>query len=118
MVLLSAWLQDMHFLYVLVAANLYARMHRLPGSQSQTELRELLKLLLEPGSTPQNLFSAEFGEAPVLYSSSCLSPPLVFSLCLEGRCLPKWQTANLLPFSLVLFGFVCLCVHLILILYV
>ncbi|XP_076774183.1 ubiquitin-like modifier-activating enzyme 7 isoform X2 [Arvicanthis niloticus] len=54
--------QDMHFLYVLAAANLYARMHGLPGSQSQTELRELLKLLLEPGSTPQNLFSAEFGQ--------------------------------------------------------
>lgn len=54
--------QDMHFLYVLAAANLYARMHGLPGSQSQTALRELLTLLQEPDSMPQNLFSAEFGQ--------------------------------------------------------
>lgn len=116
MVLLSAWLQDMHFLYVLAAANLYARMHGLPGSQSQTELRELLKLLLEPGSTPQNLFSAEFGEAPVLYSYSWPSPPLVFSLCLEGR----WGLKARQPIYLLFPGPLWFCVydHLILISYI
>ncbi|XP_037706814.1 ubiquitin-like modifier-activating enzyme 7 [Choloepus didactylus] len=44
--------QDMHLLYVLAAANLYAQMHRLPGSQDGTALRELLKLLLLPGPQP------------------------------------------------------------------
>lgn len=53
---------DMHFLYVLAAANLYARMHGLPGSQSQPALRELLTRLLESDSRPQNLFSAEHGQ--------------------------------------------------------
>ncbi|XP_031200617.1 ubiquitin-like modifier-activating enzyme 7 isoform X3 [Mastomys coucha] len=54
--------QDMHFLYILTAANLYARMHGLPGSQSRPALRELLKGLLESDPTPQNLFSAELGQ--------------------------------------------------------
>nr|XP_021518188.1 ubiquitin-like modifier-activating enzyme 7 isoform X2 [Meriones unguiculatus] len=60
--------QDMHFLYVLAAANLYAWMHGLPGSRNQNALRELLKQLPEPGSMGQNLFSAgaftpaEFGQ--------------------------------------------------------
>ncbi|XP_055485740.1 ubiquitin-like modifier-activating enzyme 7 isoform X4 [Psammomys obesus] len=60
--------QDMHFLYVLAAANLYAWMHGLRGSRNQDALRELLKLLPEPGSVGQNLFSAgaftpsEFGQ--------------------------------------------------------
>ncbi|XP_054549988.1 ubiquitin-like modifier-activating enzyme 7 isoform X2 [Talpa occidentalis] len=36
--------QDMHLLYVLAAANLYAQMHGLPGSQDQNELRERLRL--------------------------------------------------------------------------
>ncbi|XP_011889136.1 PREDICTED: ubiquitin-like modifier-activating enzyme 7 isoform X2 [Cercocebus atys] len=40
--------QDMHLLYVLAAANLYAQMHGLPGSQDSTALRELLKLLPQP----------------------------------------------------------------------
>lgn len=53
--------QDMHFLYVLAAANLYARMHGVSDSQSQTELREWLKLQ-EPDSMSRNLFSAEFGQ--------------------------------------------------------
>lgn len=70
----SAWLQDMHFLYVLAAANLYARMHGLLGSQSQPALRKLLKQLLESDSTPQNLFSAELGEALVFCICSCPSP--------------------------------------------
>lgn len=78
---ISAWLQDMHFLYVLAAANLYARMHGLPGSQSQPALRELLER--ESDCMPQNLFSAELGEASVLCSCSCPSPPQVFSSYLE-----------------------------------
>ncbi|XP_007982456.1 ubiquitin-like modifier-activating enzyme 7 isoform X4 [Chlorocebus sabaeus] len=40
--------QDIHLLYVLAAANLYAQMHGLPGSQDSTALRELLKLLPQP----------------------------------------------------------------------
>eukprot|EP00074_Homo_sapiens_P075149 XP_011532373.1 ubiquitin-like modifier-activating enzyme 7 isoform X4 [Homo sapiens] len=40
--------QDTHLLYVLAAANLYAQMHGLPGSQDWTALRELLKLLPQP----------------------------------------------------------------------
>ncbi|XP_044773073.1 ubiquitin-like modifier-activating enzyme 7 [Neomonachus schauinslandi] len=63
--------QDTHLLYVLAAANLYARMHRLPGSRDQTALRELLKMLPlpvpQPSATsfPNDLdlagASAEFG---------------------------------------------------------
>ncbi|XP_045847907.1 ubiquitin-like modifier-activating enzyme 7 isoform X3 [Meles meles] len=45
--------QDTHLLYVLAAANLYAQMHRLPGSRDQTALRELLESLLLP--VPQAL---------------------------------------------------------------
>ncbi|XP_057562522.1 ubiquitin-like modifier-activating enzyme 7 isoform X2 [Hippopotamus amphibius kiboko] len=45
--------QDTHLLYVLAAANLYAQMHGLPGSQDQTALRGLLKLL--PLPDPQDL---------------------------------------------------------------
>ncbi|XP_008701996.1 ubiquitin-like modifier-activating enzyme 7 [Ursus maritimus] len=44
--------QDTHLLYVLTAANLYARMHRLPGSRDQTALRELVKLLPLPRPQP------------------------------------------------------------------
>ncbi|XP_019061787.1 ubiquitin-like modifier-activating enzyme 7 isoform X1 [Fukomys damarensis] len=39
--------QDMHLLYILAAANLYAQMHGLPGSSDQTVLRELVNLLLQ-----------------------------------------------------------------------
>ncbi|XP_064452005.1 ubiquitin-like modifier-activating enzyme 7 isoform X3 [Mirounga angustirostris] len=63
--------QDTHLLYVLAAANLYARMHGLPGSRDQTALRELLKMLPLPvpqpsaASFPNDLnlagASAEFG---------------------------------------------------------
>lgn len=72
--LLWVSLQDMHLLYVLAAANLYAQMHGLPGSQDQTALRGLLNLL--PLPDPQNLDrifaseleldspSGEFGEVP------------------------------------------------------
>ncbi|KAG8523972.1 Ubiquitin-like modifier-activating enzyme 7 [Galemys pyrenaicus] len=40
--------QDTHLLYVLAAANLYAQMHGLPGSQDQIALRELLRSLRLP----------------------------------------------------------------------
>nr|XP_054360721.1 ubiquitin-like modifier-activating enzyme 7 isoform X2 [Mirounga angustirostris] len=63
--------KDTHLLYVLAAANLYARMHGLPGSRDQTALRELLKMLPLPvpqpsaASFPNDLnlagASAEFG---------------------------------------------------------
>ncbi|XP_034854324.1 ubiquitin-like modifier-activating enzyme 7 isoform X2 [Mirounga leonina] len=63
--------QDTHLLYVLAAANLYARMHGLPGSRDQTALRELLKMVPLPvpqpsaASFPNDLdlagASAEFG---------------------------------------------------------
>ncbi|XP_026634742.1 ubiquitin-like modifier-activating enzyme 7 [Microtus ochrogaster] len=48
---------DMHFLYVLAAANLYAQMHGLTGSQDQTSLRKLLKLLPKPESMRPDLIS-------------------------------------------------------------
>ena len=72
--LLWVSLQDTHLLYVLAAANLYAQMHGLPGSQDQTALRGLLNWL--PLPDPQNLDrifaseleldspSGEFGEVP------------------------------------------------------
>ncbi|XP_051060609.1 ubiquitin-like modifier-activating enzyme 7 isoform X2 [Phodopus roborovskii] len=50
--------QDMHFLYVLAAANLYAQMHGLPGSRDLAALRELLRLLEEPDSVHRSLISA------------------------------------------------------------
>ncbi|XP_053525359.1 ubiquitin-like modifier-activating enzyme 7 isoform X3 [Artibeus jamaicensis] len=40
--------QDTHLIYVLAAANLYARMHGLLGSQDQPALREMLQSLLLP----------------------------------------------------------------------
>ncbi|XP_023561800.1 ubiquitin-like modifier-activating enzyme 7 isoform X2 [Octodon degus] len=43
-------MQDMHLLYIMAAANLYAQMHELPGSSDQTALRELLKILLQTDS--------------------------------------------------------------------
>lgn len=78
--LLSAWLQDMHFLYVLAAANLYAQMHGLTGSRDQTSLRKLLELLPKPESMHPDLISdgtftpADFGEVLVLYSHPRLTP--------------------------------------------
>ncbi|XP_045056058.2 ubiquitin-like modifier-activating enzyme 7 isoform X2 [Desmodus rotundus] len=45
--------QDTHLLYVLAAANLYARVHGLPGSRDQPALREMLPSLLLP--EPQHL---------------------------------------------------------------
>lgn len=78
--LLSTWLQDMHFLYVLAAANLYAQMHGLPGSRDETSFRELLELLPKPESMHPDLISdgtfapAEFGDVIVLYSHPRLAP--------------------------------------------
>ncbi|XP_057623321.1 ubiquitin-like modifier-activating enzyme 7 isoform X4 [Chionomys nivalis] len=48
---------DMHFLYVLAAANLYAQMHGLTGSRDQTSLRKLLELLPKPESMHPDLIS-------------------------------------------------------------
>nr|XP_048279406.1 ubiquitin-like modifier-activating enzyme 7 isoform X3 [Myodes glareolus] len=48
---------DMHFLYVLAAANLYAQMHGLPGSRDETSFRELLELLPKPESMHPDLIS-------------------------------------------------------------
>ncbi|KAM6159579.1 ubiquitin-like modifier-activating enzyme 7 isoform 2-T2 [Erethizon dorsatum] len=56
--------QDMHFLYILAAANLYAQMHGLPGSSDQIALRALLKLLLHtdrPHLAP--IFTGELAES-------------------------------------------------------
>ncbi|XP_008155725.2 ubiquitin-like modifier-activating enzyme 7 [Eptesicus fuscus] len=58
--------QDTHLLYVLAAANLYARMHGLPASRDLPALREMLELLPRPD--PQRL-------DPVL-SSGLASPEL------------------------------------------
>lgn len=69
----------MHVLYVLAAANLYAQMHGLPGSQDQPALREMLKVLPLPGPQdlapvfPSDLASAKLGE--VLGPASPMLPP-------------------------------------------
>lgn len=63
--------QDVHFRYVLAAANLYAQMHGLPGSRDQPALREMLKLLPLPDPQrlasifPSDLVSAELGPEQV-----------------------------------------------------
>ncbi|KAM8758112.1 ubiquitin-like modifier-activating enzyme 7 [Rhynchonycteris naso] len=52
--------QDTHLLYVLAAANLYAQMHRLPGSQDQRALREMLESLPLPELLHQDpIFSSD-----------------------------------------------------------
>jgi len=97
--------QDTHLLYVLAAANLYARMHGLPGSRDQTALRELLKLLPLPGpqpsapSFPNDLdragASAEFGEVPGSGPPSALQRPgPVLSLCHRRKMGPWGPAAN------------------------
>ncbi|XP_038180052.1 ubiquitin-like modifier-activating enzyme 7 isoform X5 [Arvicola amphibius] len=48
---------DMHFLYVLAAANLYAQMHGITGSQDQPSFRKLLKQLPKPESMHPDLIS-------------------------------------------------------------
>uniref|UniRef100_A0A8C5YXP3 Ubiquitin like modifier activating enzyme 7 n=1 Tax=Marmota marmota marmota TaxID=9994 RepID=A0A8C5YXP3_MARMA len=47
--------QDMHLLYVLAAANLYAQMHGIPGSSDQTALRELTTPTSPPLIGPEML---------------------------------------------------------------
>ncbi|KAM6169491.1 ubiquitin-like modifier-activating enzyme 7 [Rhynchocyon petersi] len=62
--------QDMHLLYVLAAANLYAQMHGLPGSNNRTELRELLKSLALPGPQPPALIftsDLELGQTSITF---------------------------------------------------
>lgn len=76
--------QDVHFRYVLAAANLYAQMHGLPGSRDQPALREMLKLLPMPDPQrlasifPSDLFSAELGPEQVqrLHEVWSVGPPL------------------------------------------
>ncbi|KAL1781350.1 ubiquitin-like modifier-activating enzyme 7 [Sigmodon hispidus] len=89
--------QDMSFLYVLAAANLYAQMHGLPGSRDQTALRELLQLLLEPDSMYQNSISAptftpaEFGPEQLkgVLEDWRKGPPL--KPLLFGKVRPQWE---------------------------
>lgn len=81
----------MHILYVLAAANLYAQMHGLPGSQDQPALREMLKVLPLPGPQdlapvfPSDLASAKLGE--VLGPASPMLPPK--GLTLSSACAIK-----------------------------
>ncbi|EQB77058.1 ubiquitin-like modifier activating enzyme 7 [Camelus ferus] len=95
--------QDMHLLYVLAAANLYAQMHGLPGSRDQTELRGLLKLL--PLPELQDLApifasdlelawaSAELALAPQkALSSAYLTPPCPEHLKKLHEALEIWST--------------------------
>lgn len=103
--LLLVWLQDMHFLYVLAAANLYAQMHGLPGSRDQPALREMLKLLPPPDSQhlasifPSDLVSAELGEVPDPEPPCCHPSLTLSSACaIEGRRRgPEGPAANSLP---------------------
>lgn len=88
--LLSVWLQDTHLLYVLAAANLYAQMHGLPGSQDQPALRKMLKLLPLPGpqhlasTFPNDLASTELGEVPLPPYAATQSLTLPSACAIEG----------------------------------
>lgn len=80
--------QDTHVLYVLAAANLYARMHGLPGSRDLPALRGMLERLPQPEPQqlepllPGGLAPPELGEAPRL-------PPTGLALpTVEGRGRP------------------------------
>nr|XP_003409697.1 ubiquitin-like modifier-activating enzyme 7 isoform X1 [Loxodonta africana] len=64
--------QDMHFFYVLAAANLYAQMHGLPGSKDQTALRRLLKLL--PLPSPQHLAPIFASDLELAQASTTFGP--------------------------------------------
>ncbi|XP_030888227.1 ubiquitin-like modifier-activating enzyme 7 isoform X3 [Leptonychotes weddellii] len=106
--------QDTHLLYVLAAANLYARMHGLPGSRDQTALRELLKMLplpvppLSAASFPNDLdlagASAEFGPEQLkklhqvleVWSGSPPLEPLKFekSKRIVGQIIPAIATTT------------------------
>ncbi|XP_047420189.1 ubiquitin-like modifier-activating enzyme 7 isoform X2 [Sciurus carolinensis] len=70
--------QDMHLLYVLAAANLYAQMHGIPGSPDQTALRELLKVLPQPD--PQHLVSTFASSLELTWASTEFGPELLKEL--------------------------------------
>ncbi|XP_054450808.1 ubiquitin-like modifier-activating enzyme 7 [Pteronotus mesoamericanus] len=77
--------QDTHLLYVLAAANLYARMHGLPGSRDQPALREMLQLLTLPD--PQQLDPI----APRDLASTELDPGQMERLC---EALQDWRVGS------------------------
>lgn len=70
--------QDMHLLYVLAAANLYAQMHGISGSPDQTALRELLKLLPQPD--PQHLAPIITSNLELTWVSAEFGPELLEEL--------------------------------------
>ncbi|KAI6051732.1 ubiquitin-like modifier-activating enzyme 7 isoform X1 [Marmota monax] len=69
--------QDMHLLYVLAAANLYAQMHGIPGSSDQTALRELLKL---PQPDPQHLSLIFTNNLELTWTSAEFGPEMLKKL--------------------------------------
>ncbi|XP_023087289.1 ubiquitin-like modifier-activating enzyme 7 isoform X4 [Piliocolobus tephrosceles] len=77
--------QDMHLLYVLAAANLYAQMHGLPGSQDSTALRELLKLLPQPD--PQQMAPIFASNLELASASAELGPEQLKEL---NKALEVW----------------------------
>nr|XP_031326205.1 ubiquitin-like modifier-activating enzyme 7 isoform X6 [Camelus dromedarius] len=79
--------QDMHLLYVLAAANLYAQMHGLPGSRDQTELRGLLKLLPLPDL--QDLAPIFASDLELAWASAELGPEHLKKL---HEALEIWST--------------------------
>lgn len=79
--------QDMHLLYVLAAANLYAQMHGLPGSRDQTELRGLLKLL--PLPELQDLAPIFASDLELAWASAELGPEHLKKL---HEALEIWST--------------------------
>nr|XP_015090771.1 ubiquitin-like modifier-activating enzyme 7 isoform X6 [Vicugna pacos] len=79
--------QDMHLLYVLAAANLYAQMHRLPGSRDQIELRGLLKLLPLPDL--QDLAPIFASDLELTWASAKLGPEHLKKL---HEALEIWST--------------------------
>lgn len=100
----------MHLLFVLAAANLYAQMHGLPGSQDQTALKDLLQLL--PLPDPQylapifasdlelTLASAEFGEVPGPRSPKLPHKGLTLSLACAAERGPAANSRPLRPSDL------------------
>ncbi|XP_053455924.1 ubiquitin-like modifier-activating enzyme 7 isoform X2 [Nycticebus coucang] len=83
--------QDTHLLYVLAAANLYAQMHGLPGSQDQTTLREMLKLLPQPDS--QHLASIFTSNLELALASAESGPEQMKEL---HNVLEVWSIGSLL----------------------
>ncbi|XP_023375342.1 ubiquitin-like modifier-activating enzyme 7, partial [Otolemur garnettii] len=83
--------QDTHLLYVLAAANLYAQMHGLPGSQDQTALRGMLKLLPQPDS--QHLASIFTSNLELALASAESGPEQLKEL---HNVLEVWSMGSLL----------------------